>query len=305
MRERDISLMALPIFFGYCNTAQFLTHVYLGAQIIFFEGLFFPKLFFKLVEKYKVTNFIAVPSMLLMLFEYRYVEEYNITSLRYIIFGGGNMPVGQLKQIIQRFSTVGFVQTYGQTECSPRVTALLPEYALLKVGSVGKAIPGVSIKIVDKNGIEVKATESGEILVQGKNVMKGYYKRNSLTKNVIQNGWLHTGDIGCIDEDGFLYLKGRIKNIIITGGINVYPEEIEQVICQCDNVMDVLVYGEEDKLLGEIVVAKIVLESENGIEAVREYCKNNLAEYKVPKKFYIIEKIDKTYNGKVKRGHGE
>lgn len=301
LKETDISLVILPIFFGYCNTAQFLTHVYLGAQLVFDNDIFLPKKFFQLVEKYKITNLTAVPSILLMIYGYRFAEKYDITSLRYIIFGGGKMPVTQLAQMIKRFNTVGFVQTYGQTECSPRITALLPEDALYKVGSVGKAIPNVMIKILKDDGREANEYEIGEILVRGKNIMKGYYKRKDITEKTIQNGWLYTGDIGYLDKDKYLYIKGRKKNIIITGGINVYPEEIEQIISQCDNVEDVIVYGEEDRLLGERVVAKVVLRKEGKLDNVKKYCKNNLAEYKVPSKFYLVCKINKTYNGKNQR----
>lgn len=298
--KEDISLIALPMYFGYCNTAQFLTHLYLGAMMVIMETIFFPKTFFELVEKYKITNFTGVPSMLLMLLKYQYSDRYDISSLRYICFGGGTMPIDSLRVLINRYVTVGFVQTYGQTECSPRVTALMPKDSLDKLGSVGLEIPGVQINIVDEQENSVNTDEIGEIVVRGANIMKGYYKNAELTKEVIRNGWLHTGDLGYRDRDGYLYIKGRKKNLIISGGINIYPEEIEQVIRDFDNVEDVYVYGELDYMLGEVPVAQIVSKNID-LKLLRKYCKENLSNYKLPVRFYIVDTIEKTYNGKIKR----
>lgn len=301
LTQDDKVLIALPMFFGYCNTAQFLTHVYLGATIVILDSVFLPKQFFQIVEKEKITNFTGVPSMLLMLLEYRYADRYDYESLRYICFGGGKMPVDQLKILIKKYPSIGFVQTYGQTECSPRVTALLPEYAIIKTGSVGIPILHVEVKIVNPEDNELPANEMGEIIVRGKNIMKGYYKRPDITSETIRNGWLHTGDLGYLDGDGFLYLTGRIKNIIISGGINVYPEEIEQLLLQHESVEDACVVGEEHKLLGEVPVAKVVLKHEISQVELKLYCTEKLADYKVPSRFDIVDSLPKTYNGKTKR----
>ena len=161
----DIVLISMPMYFGYCNTAQFLTHLYLGAIMVILDNMFLPKLFFQTVQNEKITNFTGVPSMLLMLSEYRYIDKYDISSLRYICFGGGKMPAEQLRRLIQDFKSVGFVQTYGQTECSPRVTALLPKDALRKVGSVGKPIPNVDVQIFDENDNFLSQRAIGEIAI--------------------------------------------------------------------------------------------------------------------------------------------
>lgn len=298
---KDKVLIALPMFFGYCNTAQFLTHVYLGACIVIFDKVFMPKQFFEIVEQERITNFTGVPTMLLMLLDYRYANKYDYSTLRYICFGGGIMPIEKLKQLIVKYPTVGFVHTYGQTECSPRVTALLPNEALKKIGSVGKTIPGVRVRIVDVNDNPVGKMETGEIVVQGKNVMKGYYKQIEKTNAVIRDKWLHTGDLGYFDKDGYLFLTGRLKNMLISGGINIYPEEIEQLLLQHENVVDALVEGKAHDLLGEVPVAKIVLKKEVTVLELRKFCKEKMAQYKVPVEFEIVSKLDKTYNGKVKR----
>lgn len=297
----DKVLIAMPMFFGYCNTAQFLTHLYLGASMVILDSVFLPKQFFQIVERERVTNFTGVPSMLLMLLDYRYANNYDYSSLRYICFGGGQMPVEKLKLLIEKYPSIGFVQTYGQTECSPRVTALLPDYALSKIGSVGTPIPNVKIQIVNENGESLTRNQIGEITVNGANTMKGYYKQPKITQQTIQHEWVYTGDLGYIDDDGFLYLTGRIKNIIISGGINIYPEEIEQILLQYNNVTDVCVVSAEHPLLGEIPIAKLVLKSPISANELKEYCSDKLADYKIPVRFEILDELPKTYNGKTKR----
>ena len=301
LTEEDKCLIAMPMYFGYCNTAQFLTHLYLGASIVILDGMFFPKTFFFTVQNEQITNFTGVPSMLLTLLKYRYTSKYDISSLRYICFGGGKMPEEQLKKLIQLFSSVGFVQTYGQTEASPRITALLPKDALRKIGSVGTPIPNVRVKVVDEMGNCLPANTIGEVVVQGKNVMKGYFKQEKITKDTIVDGWLHTGDLGYLDKEGYLYLTGRKKNIIISGGINIYPEEIEEVLMRHPNVCDVCVFAEKHSMLGEVPVAQIVLYDNNADLDLRTFCIKRLAMYKVPVKFELVENLEKTYNGKIKR----
>jgi len=301
LTDNDKVLISMPMHFGYCNTAQFLTHLYLGASMVIFDGLFLPKKFFQIVQDKQITNFTGVPSMLLMILEYRYGSNYNINSLRYICFGGGKMPVDKLKELILKYPSVGFVQTYGQTEASPRSTALLPENSLKKIGSVGLPIPNVKIKIIDEAGNVLKANEIGEIIIQGKNIMKGYYKQDEITRKTIIDGWLHSGDLGYIDNDGYLYLTGRIKNIIISGGINIYPEEVEDVIMQYPGISEVCVESEEHTLLGEIPIAKIVSKNKIDFGDLQKFCSDRLSAYKVPQRIEIVESLSKTYNGKIKR----
>lgn len=301
--EEDKTLVALPMFFGYCNTAQFLTHLFVGASIVIMDVMFMPNIFFKLVREERITNFTAVPSMLLMLLSYN-KHKYDISSLRYICFGGSNMPIEKLKQLVKVFPSVGFVQTYGQTEASPRVTALLPDDMLRKIGSVGKPIPNVKVRIVNENGEDTGVGETGEIIVHGDNVMKGYYKRPEETAKVIKEGWLYTGDLARYDDEGYIYLLGRKKNMIIRGGVNIYPEEIEEILMCHPSVKEVCVYGESHELLGEALVAMVVLK--NDTEEVNEglltnYCMDKLANYKVPDRIEFVKELPKTVTGKIRR----
>lgn len=298
--EKDTTLIVLPMYFGYCNCSQFLTHVYLGGRIIIAPQPFNPAIFLQLIEKYKCTNTTCIPSMLFLTISIR--NKYDMSSLRYLCFGGGVMPVHKLKQIISFFEGTGIVQTYGQTEASPRVTCLLPKDCLRKIGSVGKPIPGVEIDILDKNGVPVKNGEKGEIVVRGNNVMKGYYKHQDKTEQTIINGWLHTGDIGRVDEEGYLYIVGRIKNVIISGGLNIYPEEIEEILINYEGIKEVIVFGEKHDILGEIPVAKVVTDGCYIDEGqILEYSKKMVDAYKIPKKIIFCEQLEKTYNGKIRR----
>ncbi len=305
--DKDISLIALPMYFGYCNTAQFLTHLYLGATIVIMDRLFSPAYFFSLVNTHGITNFTGVPSMLLMFLSLRNKDKLNAPSLKTICFGGGNMPVEKLRELITSFPDVGFVQTYGQTEASPRITCLLPEDSLRKIGSVGKPIPGVQVAIVDDTGTPVEPGQPGEIIVHGKNVMKGYYKRPEDTEKTIQNGWLHTGDIGRYDDEGYIYLVGRKKNIIISGGINIYPEEVEEMLLSHSAVKEACVTGMNHEWLGEVPIAKVVLHEGKtiSVDALMNFCCENLSGYKVPERISIVNSLPKTLTGKMKRVQDE
>ena len=298
---KDVFLVDIPLCFGYCNTAMLLTSVSLGATLVIANHVFSVRSFWADVETNKVTVFTCVPTLLYILGNNNYVVKNDISSLRYVCFGGAKTDCDLLRKLIEKYPSIGFVQTYGLTEASPRVTSLLPEESLRKVGSVGKPIPNVSVKVVDADGKAVKPGVDGEIIVSGPNVMKGYYKCEEITKATIVNQWLHTGDRGHLDEEGYLYVTGRIKNIIISNGINVYPEEVEEIMMQYPGIKAVKVYGKEDSIYGEIVVADVVSEAENTQEEIIMWCKKKLSPYKVPGKIFFVDSIRRTYNGKIMR----
>lgn len=300
LKENDKSLIVLPMYFGYCNLSQFLTHLFLGASIVIAPQPFNPANFLNLIEKRKCTNVTCVPSMLFFVSSIK--KKYDISSLKYLCFGGGSMSVEKLKEIMNYFENTDIIQTYGQTEASPRITYLSPEDSIRKIGSVGKAIPNVEIDIFDENDNSVGLEKKGEIVVRGKNVMKGYYKHPKETNYVLRNGWLHTGDIGKFDNERYLYIVGRIKNVIISGGLNIYPEEIEEILLNYEGIKEAVVIGKKHNVLGEIPVAKIVLDDKSvSVNDILEYCKLMLDTNKAPKQIIICDKLDKTYNGKIKR----
>lgn len=300
LTQYDVVLIMLPICFGYCNTAQFLTHTYLGSDIVIYNAVFFAKEFFEIVERCHITCFTAVPYMLYKLLAYRSKND-KYPTLRYICFGGSKINKDTLRLLIEKYRGTGFVHTYGQTECSPRLTALMPTDSLLKIGSVGKPIPGVHVIIKGSDVTVEKPMGIGEILVQGKNVMKGYYKQESQTKLVLIDGWLRTGDLGYFDHEGYLYITGRIKNIIISGGQNLYPEEIEEIILMHHSVKEAYVYGQDHALLGEVPIADVVMSDAKKVYELPAYLEKKLARFKIPVKFNVVESLNKTYNGKIKR----
>lgn len=301
--SKDVCLIVLPMFFGYCNSSQFLSHLYLGAKLVIYKSYFMPRNFLKLIESEKCTNTTCVPSMLFLTIKSCRKGMYDLSSLRYLCFGGGTMPVDMLEKIIDFFENTGIVQTYGQTEASPRVTCLLPEDAIRKIGSVGKAIPNVEVQIFDDNDNPVKGCEVGQIVVKGPNVMKGYYKKPDITKETLKGNWLHTGDLGHFDDEGYLYIVGRIKNIIISGGLNIYPEEIEEVMINYPEIKEVVVVPEHHDILGEVPIAKIVPVdgADIDIKELNKFCVERLSANKIPSKYLICDKLEKTYTGKIKR----
>jgi long-chain acyl-CoA synthetase len=300
----DIVLIALPLFFGYCHTAQFLTHTRLGGTIILYdEPIFSAKHFCALVERYRVTCFTGVPTMLAMIDNYPYIDKYDLSSLRYICFGGGSVSLEMVRRLMKKIPNTGLVQTYGQTECSPRVTALLPEDSLEKIGSVGRAIPGVTVEIVNESDDVVCPGQVGEIRVRGENTTPGYYKNQEENRKILKNGWLYTGDFAKYDTDGYIYLVGRKKNMIISGGVNLYPEDIETVIKCHPSVEDVLVKSHKDDLLGEVPVAYVILKDcmDITIEGLHSFLDKKLAQYKWPKYLFVVDNFEKTSTGKTKR----
>lgn len=303
LQTTDITLMQLPMNFSYCNTAQFLTHLYLGATIVLMNNVFTPRRFFHLVNDECITNFVTVPPYLQLLAGS--YNRNNISTLKKVFFGGGSMPVDKLKHLMHYFPTIKFIQTYGQTEAAPRITTVPEDYIYKKIGSVGKPIPNIELQIVNLLDKDVNYGEIGEIKIRGDNIMKGYYKRPEETKEVIREGWLYTGDLGFLDSDGFIYLVGRKRNIIICGGCNVHPEEIEEVLLRYPNVKEVCVEAAFDSLLGEIPIAKVVLHrcchiNETEI-ALKKFCYSQLSGYKIPKKFIFVDEIKKTMSGKTIR----
>lgn len=302
LNSDDRSLIVLPMCFGYCNTSQFLTHFYLGGSIVIYDGAFVPKRFLHFIEKYQCTNSTCIPTMLYLLVKSNRKADH-LPYFRYLCFGGGRISEEILARTIDMLPETGIVQTYGQTEAGPRVTCLLPEDARRKLGSVGKAIPGVSVKVFDEYDQEVPSGTHGEIVVKGKNVMKGYYKHSDETERTIVNGWLHTGDMGRFDDEGYLYIVGRKKNVIISGGLNIYPEEIEELLRTHPAVSEAYVYPQEHELLGEVPAVRIVpyAGGKLDIKELYEYCRANLEIQKIPSVIEVADHIEKTYNGKIRR----
>jgi acyl-CoA synthetase (AMP-forming)/AMP-acid ligase II len=184
---------------------------------------------------------------------------------------------------------------YGATEATARLSYLPPELVSIKMGSIGKGIPGVTLAVLDENGLPVKPSETGEIAAQGDNIMKGYYHDPEGTAAVLKNGWLYTGDLATVDDEGFIYVVGRSKNIIKSGGYRISPNEIENEILSYEKCKGCVVFGIPDEIMGEAVVA--VIQIPNSVDhsdlrsEIHTYCNKRLPSYKVPKKIYFIDEF--------------
>lgn len=285
----------------YLTTMMGATHV--------FGRAFEPKLTLDLIEKEGVTCTILVPTMMNFVLNHPDIDTTDLSSLRFILYGASPMPVPLLKTALEKFPC-GIAQGYGMTEAAPLVTVLTEEDHVLGLsspenewilGTAGTVVPGVEIKIVDENDKEVAIGEAGEIVVRGPNVMKGYLNKKEATDEAIYNGWYHSGDIAVRNERGYVTIVDRMKDMIISGGENVYTTEVENVIMQYEGILETTVVGIPDEKWGEAVHAFVVMkpgEAENG-DAIVSFCKERLAGFKCPKSVDFMAELPKSGAGKI------
>lgn len=295
---------ALPLHHIYCICAQILTHISLADTFIINEMPFFVKDFLRIVKLYNVTITAFVPYMAIMLAQYPDSTDHSLSSLKHITLSGAKTPKPIFNTLTKRFRAVQFINSYGMSEAGSRISVAAPNPEKFPSDSVGRPIPQVNVKIVDEKGGNVNANSMGEILINSSGIMKGYYKQPVLTANTITDGWLKTGDIGKIDEKGNLYILGRKKDIIISGGENLSPVEIEEHLFSHPAISEVAVVGQKHHLLQEVPFAFIVKKNPSAkltpIEII-EYCKNKLSTNKIPRTTKVIEKLPKLGSIKVDR----
>ena len=294
----DVFITVLPLFHSFSGTVCLNIPLMVGCTAVLVEN-FGPGRILDILEKQKVTIFAGVPAMYHGLLQYTPERDHDLSALRLTISGGAPLPVTTLAAIEARFG-VPVLEGDGPTECSP-ATSINPLTGVRKPGSVGIPLPGCEIKIFDDNDNELPVDEIGEIVVRGDNVMLGYLNQPEATAEVMTSGWYHTGDLGKIDSDGFVYIVDRKKDMIITAGLNVYPREIEEVLFSCPEIADAAVIGLPDALRGEEVVAVVVLKPERAISerAIMAFCRERLANYKVPKKVIVRDTLPRGGTGKV------
>ena len=277
--------------------------LYNGCRIVFTRKLVTTKNICNLLEEEKINIFFAVPTILKDILVYREKHDVDFNELRCVNFYSAPISLEDLNRLLKVFEGVNFIYSYGQTEASPRVTYIERNDLVRKLKSSGKCIKDVSLRIADENGKSVCNGVNGEIVVSGPNVMKGYYRNEELTAKKIRNHELYTGDMGYLDEDGFLYVNGRNDNMIISAGKNIYPEEIEEVFAsfpgvECAYVDAVAASNQTQKLR-----AYIVLHDKQNIDkhALSQHVKNHLENYKIPAEVFVVDQIGRTLNGKISR----
>jgi len=300
-KEHFRYMLILPLFHVNAQIVTIVAPLVIGASSILTPG-FSAQTHWKTVAKYKATTFSCVPTVLSILLRMPH-ENLDLSSLEYVVCGAAPLPVEVFKEFESTFNCK-IVEGYGLTEgtCASSVNPLPTETEdRRKVGSIGIPLPGNEMKIVDENGKDLPPNTKGEILVKGDNIMKEYYKNPVANAETLKDGWLYTGDIGYMDEDGFFYITDRKKDMIIRGGENIYPREIEEVLYSHPAVSLATVIGVRDKIYGELPKAFIVLKEGKSVtaEEIIEYCKNNLADFKVPKYVEFREDLLKTPTGKI------
>jgi len=299
MTGEDRVITTLPMFHVFCLTVCLNAPLMNGAVIII-DPKFSPKEIFGYVEKYQATVFAGVPTMYNFLLQFANAYGGDLSPLRLCISGGASMPVALLHAFEEKFNKK-INEGYGLSEASP-VTCFNPISKPRKAGSIGQSIVNVENKIVDEFGEEVPVGEVGELIVRGPNVMKGYYKLPEETAAALKDGWLHTGDMARVDEEGYFFIVDRKKEMIIVGGYNVYPREVEEVFYSHPQVIECAVVGVPHPEQGEAVSCFVVRKDDQLTEAeLIAYAKERLAKYKVPSTIEFIEELPKNTTGKILR----
>ncbi|MEI4831519.1 fatty acid--CoA ligase family protein [Bacillus sp. FJAT-53711] len=297
--EHDRVIAALPMFHVFCLTVAVNAPIVNGATILMLPK-FSPKEVFRICRTYEATIFAGVPTMYNYLYLYEGASAEDVHTLRFCISGGASMPVALLTNFEKRYGVI-VSEGYGLSEASP-VTCFNPLDRPRKPGSIGTNVQNVENKVVNEMGEEVPVGEVGELIVRGPNVMKGYYKAPEDTAATIRDGWLYTGDLAKMDEEGYFYIVDRKKDIVLVGGYNVYPREVEEVLYMHEAVTEVVVIGVPDESLGEAVKAYVVPKTNAvTVEELMAYCSLHLAKYKVPSSIEFLEELPKNTTGKILR----
>ncbi|MBU8907535.1 fatty acid--CoA ligase family protein [Desertibacillus haloalkaliphilus] len=299
INKDDKVIAVLPMFHVFCMTVAMNAPISVGATLLVFPK-FSPQDVFQQAKEKQATVFAGVPTMYNFLLQSSDGHEDDFGSIRLCISGGASLPVALLNKFEEKFN-VRVSEGYGLSEASP-VTCFNPLDRPRKAGSIGKSITNVENKVVNAEGEEVPVGEVGELVVNGPNVMKGYYKMPEETEATIKNGWLYTGDLAKVDEDGYFYIVDRKKDMILVGGYNVYPREVEEVLYDHPDVLEVAVVGVPDPDFGEAVQAFVVPKAGSLTENdALDYCKDKLAKYKVPKEITFLDELPKNTTGKILR----
>jgi len=296
-----VSLITLPLFHGYgvfALSLEFLT----GGKLILLNRWEAEEAM-KRIKQFKITEFRGVPTMYIQLLNHPAAHKYNLSSLKTCICGSAPMPLEVARNWKEKYG-IDIWEGYGLSEATTVNCGNVAGRRPPKYGSIGKCYQkGNTIKIFDENDRKVPAGQLGEIVIKGPGVMKGYWNKPKETAEVIRNGWLHTGDVGYADEDGYLYLTDRKKDLIIRGGENIYPKEIENVLHMHPQVLEAGVIGLPDPVYGESVKAFVVLKTPGSAseEELIQFCKDKLPTYKRPKTIQLMDELPKSALGKILR----
>ncbi|GGA75663.1 class I adenylate-forming enzyme family protein [Ornithinibacillus halotolerans] len=298
LSAKDVTLITTPMFHTGGLNVYTLPLLLAGGTVVLSPDFYPEKAVHDLI-KYRCTVVLFVPTMYHMIIQTKEFQEATFPDMRVFVSGGAPCP----HRIYEAFHEKGiaFKEGYGLTEAGPNNFYIAPEEAIHKIGSVGKPMMFNDIKIVKDDGTVAKANEVGELVLRGYHAFEYYWNKPEETAEVIRDGWIHTGDLVKQDHDGYVFIVGRKKDMIISGGENVYPLEIEHWLEANERINEAAVVGLPDEKWGEIVTAFVSLKADVTEEELKEYCNQKLTRYKVPKKFYILEELPKTHVGKINK----
>ncbi len=308
LRHEDVGMVATPLFWGAALIINVLPQFYVGGTLVIADD-FSPEAVLGLIQREKVTtSFMTTPTIMAML-EHPKLSHYDTSSLRHVWFGGVPIPVESLKRAIKTRGNI-FFQVYGMIELTPMSFVVREEQVIegapekvKRLASCGKEAPNVEVRIVNDEDRDVAPGEVGEIIARGDSLMKGYWRLPQATEEGLKDGYIHTGDLATMDEAGYLYLVGRKKDVIVSGGKNIYPVEVEEVIYQHPGIVEAAVIGVPDEKLGEALKAVVVIRKGEKVTAdeILEFCQQRLPDYARPKSVVFVEKLPRNVAGKVLR----
>ncbi len=303
LSDQDSILLVVPLYYIH-GRMQLLMHAMIGGTVYFSAGFQFPqKVLLELIE-YGTSGFSGVPYHFKQLLDRSKLSQTAPPALRYVLVTGGALGVEDLDRLHAVMPEVGIHLAYGQTEAAPRITWIGPDELFRKRGSLGRALPGVTLEILGSDGAPLGPNQNGEVVASGPNIMKGYVSGDERALGKIDDsGRLRTGDLGWLDDDGHLFLSGRSSEMIKSAGERIFPQEIESVIARHPRVREVAVIGLPDPLLGERIVAYITLSDGPPIELAefRQHCLRELPFVRVPKSFEVTDDLPRTDSGKISR----
>lgn len=302
LTANDSVMAVLPFFYSYGNSIL-LTHIAVGGTLVVNQNFLYPNVILDEMARERVTGFSGVTSTFAILLHRSALKNYYFPSLRYLTQAGAAMAPALVGRLGAAFPGVDIYIMYGQTEASARLSYLLPQDLSRKAGSIGKAIPGVTLQLLNKAGKPVSPGETGEIVAKGDNIMAGYWGKPAETAKVLRPEGLRTGDLARMDEEGYFYIVSRKTEMIKSGSHRIAPIEIEEVLLEHKAVCEVAVVGVADEILGETIKACVVLKDNDqvGEKDLIRHCRSSLAAFKVPHKIVFMEELPKTATGKIKK----
>lgn len=302
LTEQDSVVCVLPFYYSYGSSVLH-SHLRAGGRVILEKNLVYPHAVVDTLAREGATGFAGVPSTYALLLARVPLENYDLSGLRYVTQAGGAMSPALIQRVREALPHVSLFVMYGQTEATARLTFLPPDRLEAKLGAVGIPVPGVRIEVRAEDGSVLGPGAVGDVWATGPNVMLGYWGNPVATAEVIRDGWLKTGDMGRLDEDGYLFLVGRRSDMIKVGAHRVHPQDIEDAIAQMMGVRESAAVGIDDETLGQTICVFVVPEEGAVVTPmqVQAHCRARLANYKVPKRVEIVASLPRTATGKVRR----